>query len=121
MSVYDKIAYGPRTFGIRSKSELDGIAESSLKGAARRIDLPVMHWLLATPERGVRVKHTQPVHSFINFQLVRDIFLNCSCILPYCINVKPLAPKFAVRYAYQHVYMVRTYLSIYHFHAFPLT
>ena len=34
MSVYDNIAYGPRTFGIRSKSELDGIVESSLKGAA---------------------------------------------------------------------------------------
>ena len=29
MSVYDNIAYGPRTFGIRSKSELDGIVESS--------------------------------------------------------------------------------------------
>ena len=34
MSVYDNIAYGPRTFGIRSKSELDGIVEKSLKGAA---------------------------------------------------------------------------------------
>lgn len=34
MSVYDNIAYGPRTFGIRSKSELDGIVESALKGAA---------------------------------------------------------------------------------------
>lgn len=34
MSVYDNIAYGPRTFGIRSKSELDGIVEHALKGAA---------------------------------------------------------------------------------------
>lgn len=34
MSVYDNIAYGPRTFGIRSKSELDGIVETSLKNAA---------------------------------------------------------------------------------------
>lgn len=34
MSVYDNIAYGPRTFGIRSKSELDGIVEKSLKDAA---------------------------------------------------------------------------------------
>lgn len=34
MSVYDNIAYGPRTFGIRAKSELDGIVESSLKKAA---------------------------------------------------------------------------------------
>lgn len=33
-SVYDNIAYGPRTFGIRSKSELDGIVENSLKNAA---------------------------------------------------------------------------------------
>ena len=34
MSVYDNIAYGPRTFGIRSKSVLDGIVEQSLRGAA---------------------------------------------------------------------------------------
>mgnify|MGYP002797172490 FL=1 len=34
MSVYDNIAYGPRTFGIRSKSVLDGIVETSLRGAA---------------------------------------------------------------------------------------
>lgn len=34
MSVYDNIAYGPRTFGIRKKQDLDGIVESSLKGAA---------------------------------------------------------------------------------------
>ena len=33
MSVYDNIAYGPRTFGIRAKSELDGIVESTLKEA----------------------------------------------------------------------------------------
>lgn len=34
MSIYDNIAYGPRTFGIRAKSELDGIVENSLKGSA---------------------------------------------------------------------------------------
>lgn len=34
MSVYDNIAYGPRSFGIRSRSELDGIVESVLKDAA---------------------------------------------------------------------------------------
>lgn len=34
MSVYDNIAFGPRTFGIRAKSELDGIVERALKGAA---------------------------------------------------------------------------------------
>ncbi len=34
MSVYDNIAYGPRTFGIRKKTDLDGIVENSLKGAA---------------------------------------------------------------------------------------
>ncbi len=34
LSVYDNIAYGPRTFGIRKKDDLDGIVESSLKGAA---------------------------------------------------------------------------------------
>ena len=34
MSVYDTIAYGPRTHGIRSKAMLDEIVERSLKGAA---------------------------------------------------------------------------------------
>ena len=34
MSVYDNIAYGPRTFGIGKKSELDEIVERSLKQAA---------------------------------------------------------------------------------------
>ncbi len=34
MSIYDNIAYGPRTHGIRSKSKLDEIVERSLKGAA---------------------------------------------------------------------------------------
>ena len=33
MSIYDNIAYGPRTHGITAKSELDGIVEKSLKGA----------------------------------------------------------------------------------------
>ena len=34
MSIYDNIAYGPRTHGIRSKSDLDGIVEESLRAAA---------------------------------------------------------------------------------------
>ena len=34
MSVYDNIAYGPRTHGNRSKAMLDEIVERSLKGAA---------------------------------------------------------------------------------------
>ena len=34
MSVYDNIAYGPRTFGIKKKSMLDEIVERSLKQAA---------------------------------------------------------------------------------------
>ncbi|MBQ8230182.1 MAG: phosphate ABC transporter ATP-binding protein [Clostridia bacterium] len=34
MSVYDNIAYGPRTFGVRKRAELDGIVESSLRAAA---------------------------------------------------------------------------------------
>lgn len=33
-SVYDNIAYGPRIWGIKNKSELDGIVEKSLKSAA---------------------------------------------------------------------------------------
>ena len=34
MSIYDNIAYGPRTHGIKSKSKLDEIVEHSLKQAA---------------------------------------------------------------------------------------
>ena len=34
MSVYDNIAYGPRTHGIRSKAKLDDIVERSLRNAA---------------------------------------------------------------------------------------
>ena len=34
MSIYDNVAYGPRTHGIRSKARLDEIVESSLRGAA---------------------------------------------------------------------------------------
>ena len=34
MSVYDNIAYGPRTHGVRSKAKLDDIVEKSLMDAA---------------------------------------------------------------------------------------
>ena len=34
MSIYDNIAYGPRTPGIRSKARLDELVERSLRGAA---------------------------------------------------------------------------------------
>ena len=34
MSIYDNIAYGPRTHGIRSKAKLDEIVEKSLRDAA---------------------------------------------------------------------------------------
>ncbi len=34
MSVYDNIAYGPRTFGVRKRGRLDEIVEESLKAAA---------------------------------------------------------------------------------------
>ena len=34
MSIYDNIAYGPRTHGITSKAALDDIVERSLRGAA---------------------------------------------------------------------------------------
>ena len=34
MSIYDNIAYGPRTHGIRSKAKLDEIVERSLRNAA---------------------------------------------------------------------------------------
>ena len=34
MSIYDNIAYGPRTHGIRSRAKLDDIVEKSLRDAA---------------------------------------------------------------------------------------
>ncbi len=34
MSVYDNIAYGPRTHGVRRKAALDDLVEQSLRGAA---------------------------------------------------------------------------------------
>ena len=34
MSIYDNIAYGPRTHGIKSKVQLDEIVEEALQGAA---------------------------------------------------------------------------------------
>lgn len=34
MSIYDNIAYGPRTHGIRNKAKLDEIVEKSLRSAA---------------------------------------------------------------------------------------
>ena len=34
MSIYDNVAYGPRTHGIRSRAELEEIVENSLRSAA---------------------------------------------------------------------------------------
>lgn len=34
MSVYDNVAYGPRTHGVRGRARLDEIVEKSLRGAA---------------------------------------------------------------------------------------
>lgn len=34
MSIYDNVAYGPRTHGIRDKATLDALVEKSLRGAA---------------------------------------------------------------------------------------
>ncbi|MEY8380615.1 phosphate ABC transporter ATP-binding protein PstB [Ileibacterium valens] len=34
MSIYDNVAYGPRTHGIRSRKQLDAIVEQSLRDAA---------------------------------------------------------------------------------------
>ena len=34
MSIYDNIAYGPRTHGVKSRSQLDEIVEESLRAAA---------------------------------------------------------------------------------------
>ena len=34
MSIYDNVAFGPRTHGVRSKAKLDDVVEQSLRGAA---------------------------------------------------------------------------------------
>ena len=34
MSIYDNVAYGPRTHGVRNKAKLDELVEKSLRGAA---------------------------------------------------------------------------------------
>lgn len=34
MSIYDNIAYGPRTHGVKNKAKLDEVVEKSLRGAA---------------------------------------------------------------------------------------
>ena len=34
MSIYDNVAYGPRTHGIKNRAQLDEIVEKSLRGAA---------------------------------------------------------------------------------------
>ena len=34
LSIYDNIAYGPRTHGVRNKAQLDDIVEKALRGAA---------------------------------------------------------------------------------------
>ncbi|NLY09514.1 MAG: phosphate ABC transporter ATP-binding protein [Tissierellia bacterium] len=34
MSIYDNVAYGPRTHGVRQRAQLDAIVEKSLKSAA---------------------------------------------------------------------------------------
>ena len=34
MSIYDNVAFGPRTHGVHSKAKLDELVESSLRGAA---------------------------------------------------------------------------------------
>lgn len=39
MSIYDNIAYAPRTFGIRRKSDLDNIVETALKSASIWIEV----------------------------------------------------------------------------------
>ncbi len=52
MSVYDNIAYGPRTHGIRSKAKLDEIVERSLKQATRVSDRTVFFLLGEVIEMG---------------------------------------------------------------------
>ena len=42
MSIYDNVAYGPRTHGVRGKAKLDDIVERSLRNAAIW-DLSLIH------------------------------------------------------------------------------
>ena len=43
MSIYDNVAYGPRTHGIRSKAKLDEIVERALRDAADALGLAICH------------------------------------------------------------------------------
>ena len=37
MSIYDNVAYGPRTHGVRDRGRLDGIVEGSLRGDRKSV------------------------------------------------------------------------------------
>ena len=61
MSIYDNIAYGPRTHGIRNKAKLDEIVEESLRNAAiwdetkdrlkkSALGIPLSYLKYATPD-----------------------------------------------------------------------
>ena len=52
MSIYDNIAYGPRTHGIRSHVKLDEIVETSLRHAAIWDDIGWLQALLADTRQG---------------------------------------------------------------------
>jgi phosphate transport system ATP-binding protein len=39
MTIYDNVAYGPRTQGVRRRAELDELVEESLKGAALWVEV----------------------------------------------------------------------------------
>ena len=64
MSIYDNVAYGPRTHGVRNKARLDEIVEQSLRGAAiwdevkdrlkKRILLGLLHLMRLNCRRNLR-------------------------------------------------------------------
>ena len=61
MSIYDNITYGPRLHGVRNKTELDELVESSLRGAALwdevkdRLKKSALGRLLSIPALAARI------------------------------------------------------------------
>jgi phosphate transport system ATP-binding protein len=59
MSVYDNVAYGPRTHGVRGKAKLDDIVEQSLRGAAIWDELKIVS---KKTRSALRRTATAPLH-----------------------------------------------------------